>query len=34
VTPSSPLWDGHPSPANLNVAYVADETVNSIRFPS
>ena len=34
VTPSDSLWDGHPSPANINVAYVADETVNSIKFPS
>jgi len=34
VTPSSSFWNGHPSPANLNVAFVADETVNSITFPS
>ncbi len=34
VVPGSTFWNGHPSPANLNVAYVADETVNSIRFPS
>lgn len=33
VTPSGSLWNGHPSPANVNVAYIADETVNSITFP-
>ena len=34
VTDTSPFWNGHASPANLNIAYGADETVNSIRFPS
>jgi hypothetical protein len=34
VGPQSVFWNGHSSPANLNVAYVGDETVNSIRFPS
>lgn len=34
VTDASPFWNGHASPANLNIAYDADETVNSIRFPS
>jgi hypothetical protein len=34
VIPGSPFYDGHPSPANVNVAYVAVETVNSIAFPS
>jgi hypothetical protein len=34
VTPSSPLFDGHPSPANLNMAYLGgDAIMNSIRFP-
>lgn len=33
VGPRSALYDGHPSPAALNVAYVADQTVDSIRFP-
>jgi hypothetical protein len=34
VGPQSDLWNGHSSPANLNVAYFGDETVNSITFPS
>lgn len=34
VGPGSFYWNGHPSPANLNVAYLGDETVNSIKFPS
>ncbi len=34
VLPNSPFWNGHPSPANVGVAYAADQTVNSIRFPS
>jgi hypothetical protein len=34
VTDVSPFWNGHASPANLNIAYDADQTVNSIRFPS
>jgi hypothetical protein len=34
VSDTSPFWNGHASPANLNIAYDADETVNSIRFPS
>jgi len=36
VNSSSPLWDGHPSPANLDVAYLADEgdLVDSIQWPS
>ena len=33
VTPGSSFWDGHPSPAAINVAYVADSTVNGIAFP-
>jgi hypothetical protein len=35
VGDKSPWWDGHPSPADLNAAYVADasEVVNSIRWP-
>lgn len=33
VTPNTPWWDGHPSPAAISVAYVADSTVNSITFP-
>ncbi|HWE67603.1 MAG TPA: hypothetical protein VG298_13270 [Acidimicrobiales bacterium] len=33
VTPKSPFWDGHPSPANVAAAYVADPVVNSIAFP-
>jgi hypothetical protein len=33
VGPQSVFWNGHSSPANLNVAYVGDETVNSITFP-
>ena len=32
VTPSSSWWDGHPSPAAINVAYVGDNVVNSIEF--
>lgn len=34
VGPQSIFWNGHSSPANLNVAYMGDETVNSIKFPS
>jgi hypothetical protein len=34
VGPQSDLWNGHSSPANLNVAYVGDEMANSIKFPS
>jgi hypothetical protein len=30
----SPFDDGHPSPAALNVSYVAGDTVNSITFPA
>jgi hypothetical protein len=33
ITPSSPLWNGHASPADVNIAYIADSVVNSIRFP-
>jgi len=33
VRPSSTWWDGHPSPAAISVAYMADTTVNSITFP-
>jgi RsiW-degrading membrane proteinase PrsW (M82 family) len=33
VGPRSALYDGHPSPASVNVAYVADQTVDSIEFP-
>jgi hypothetical protein len=34
VTPSSEFFDGHPSPANLNMAYLGgDEIVDSIHFP-
>ena len=33
VTPGSSWWDGHPSPAAINVAYIADGEVNSIVFP-
>ena len=33
VTSKSPLWDGNPSPAAVNVDYVANDTVNSITFP-
>lgn len=33
VTPNSTWWDGHPSPAAISVAYMADTTVNSITFP-
>lgn len=33
ITPNSPLWNGHASPADVNVAYLADPIVNSIRFP-
>lgn len=33
VTPGSSWWDGHPSSAAINVAYVADSAVNSIGFP-
>lgn len=33
VVSSSAFWNGHPSPANLNLAYGADEAVNSTRFP-
>lgn len=33
VGPKSELYDGHPSPASINVAYVAGEIVNSITFP-
>ena len=34
VTPGSTWWDGHPSPTAISVAYLADNTVNSITFPS
>jgi hypothetical protein len=34
VGPGSDFWDGHPSPADVNVAFVGDPTVNSITFPS
>jgi hypothetical protein len=33
VTPGSTWWDGHPSPSDISVAYLADGTVNSITFP-
>jgi hypothetical protein len=35
VGDKSPWWNGHPSPADLNAAYVADGTdvVNSLRWP-
>lgn len=33
VASKSPLWDGNPSPAAVNVDYVANDTVNSITFP-
>jgi hypothetical protein len=33
VGPNSPFYNGHPTPAAVNVAYVADQTVDSIRFP-
>jgi RsiW-degrading membrane proteinase PrsW (M82 family) len=33
VTPGSTWWDGHPSPAAISVAYLADSTVNGIAFP-
>jgi predicted amidophosphoribosyltransferase len=35
VTASSQFFDGHPSPANLNLAYFygADSLINSIEFP-
>ncbi len=32
VTPGSSWWDGHPSSAAINVAYVADSAVDSIVF--
>jgi hypothetical protein len=34
VTPNSSFWNGHPSPANLGVAYFTDAILNSIQFPS
>lgn len=33
VGPRSKLYNGHPSPAGVSVAYVSGETVNSITFP-
>jgi hypothetical protein len=34
VTPDSAWWDGHPSPAAISVAYIANDTVDSITFPA
>jgi hypothetical protein len=34
VTPSSKFWDGHPSPANVAAAYLADPVINRITFPA
>jgi hypothetical protein len=34
VTSSSPFFNGHPSPAGVNMAYgVGDFIVNRIKFP-
>lgn len=36
VGPDDLWWDGHPSPSDVNIAYLADESgeiVNSIQFP-
>lgn len=34
VTPTAPNWNGHPSPADLLLAYVVDPIVNSVTFPA
>jgi hypothetical protein len=34
VTPASKVWDGHPSPANVVAAYLADPVINRIAFPA
>jgi hypothetical protein len=34
VTPASKFWDGHPSPANVAAAYLADPVINRITFPA
>ena len=32
VGPSSPEWDGHPSPADVAIAYQVDSVINTITF--
>ncbi len=33
VGPKSIFYNGHPTPAAINIAYVSDPTINSIQFP-